>query len=319
MTAVKKPCVAVKQKQTYYNNPWGPTMTFNKTQLALSIAAATLSMAMIVPQAQAASPSVAVQVADEASQKADALQVQMQQMADQMKAMQAELDRVKATSAKAADASTKVQELDQWMASVKSTPEAASAKDNLVVVRGGWDVLNHARSNGNALANGGALSNNQNAQGYYYGAAFDYNINNDLFGLVDDTSFMIEFGVQYSQYGQGNNAITGSPSVTGIHTTSPTATDARLRINAAPKIKFMHGSRLRPWIIPVGLDINILGVPSNAVSVLGTGMQFGAGAEYDLFRGIVLGADARYHYSTSNINGTGIDGFNLGGYVGFKF
>jgi hypothetical protein len=294
-------------------------MTFNKTQLALSIAAATLSMAMIAPQALAASPSVAVQAADEASMKADALQLQMQQMSDQMKAMQAELDRVKATTAKAADASGKVQELDQWMASVKSTPEAASAKDNLVVVRGGWDVLDHSRSynvlpaNGGSLANGGLLSNNQNAQGYYYGAAFDYNINNDLFGLVDDTSFMVEFGVQYSEYGQGKNVLTN-----GV-TTSPTSTDARLRINASPKIKFMHGSKLRPWIIPVGLDINILGVPSNAVSVLGTGMQFGAGAEYDLFRGIVMGADARYHYTTGSINGTPTDGFTTGGYVGFKF
>jgi hypothetical protein len=240
-------------------------------------------------------------------------------MADQMKAMQAELDRVKATSAKAADASGKVQELDQWMASVKSTPEAASAKDNLVVVRGGWDVLNHARSGGSILADGAVLSNNQNAQGYYYGAAFDYNINNDLFGLVDDTSFMVEFGVQYSEYGKGANSLVNGTAINGVATTSPTSTDARLRINASPKIKFMHGSKLRPWIIPVGLDINILGVPSNAVSVLGTGMQFGAGAEYDLFRGIVMGADARYHYSTSNINGTGIDGFNLGGYVGFKF
>ena len=297
-------------------------MTFNKTQLALSVAAATLSMAMLAPQAQAASPSVAVQVADEASQKADALQLQMQQMADQMKAMQAELDRVKATSVKAADASNKVQELDQWMASVKSTPEAASSKDNLVVVRGGWDVLDHARAAGDGVpsyqSNGGLLSNNRNAQGYYYAAAFDFNVNNDLFGLVDDTSFMIELGLQYSEYGKGTNGLVGGPTLVAS-TSSPTSTDARLRINASPKIKFMHGSKLRPWIIPVGLDINILGVPSNAVSVLSTGMQFGGGAEYDIFRGIVLGADARYHYSTGNVNGTPTDGFTTGGYVGFKF
>jgi hypothetical protein len=310
MTTVKKPCVAVKQKQTYYNNPWGPTMTFKKTQLALSVAAATLSVAMIAPQAQAA-PS------------ADALQAQMQQMADQMKAMQAELDRVKADSAKAATASNKVQELDQWMASVKSTPEAASAKDNLVVVRGGWDVLDHARSGGNDLnniiGNGAVLSNNQNAQGYYYGGAFDFNVNNDLFGLVDDTSFQIELGFQYSEYGKGNNALTGNGSVIGVTTKSPTSTDARFRLNASPKIKFFHGSKFRPWLIPVGLEINVLGVPSNAVSVLSSGMQFGAGAEYDIFRGIVVGADARYHYSTGSINGTPTDGFTTGGYVGFKF
>ena len=97
------------------------------------------------------------------------------------------------------------------------------------------------------------------------------------------------------------------------------STDARLRINASPKIKFFHGSKFRPWIIPVGLEINILGVPSNAVSVLNSGMQFGTGAEYELFRGIVLGADARYHYATSSIDGTVTNGVSTGGYVGFKF
>jgi hypothetical protein len=294
-------------------------MTFNKTQLALSIAAATLSMAMIAPQVQAASPSVALQMADDASQKADALQTQMQQMADQMKAMQAELDRVKATTAKAADASTKVQELDQWMASVKSTPEAASAKDNLVAVRGGWEQLDHARAtNFGGLNPGGVLSSNANPSGYYFGGAFDFNVNNDLFGLVDDTSFMVELGFEYSQYGTGKNTLSATYAGGGVVNPS-TSTDARLRLNASPKIKFMHGSKLRPWIIPIGLELNILGVPSNAVSVLNSGMQFGGGAEYDIFRGIVLGTDVRYHYATSTIDGVATNGVSAGGYVGFKF
>ena len=81
----------------------------------------------------------------------------------------------------------------------------------------------------------------------------------------------------------------------------------------------MHGSKFRPWIIPVGLEMNILGTPSDAVSVLNSGMQFGGGVEYELYRGIVLGADTRYHYSTSNLDGTPTDGLNAGGYVGFKF
>jgi len=278
-------------------------MTFNKTKLALGIAAATLSIAMIAP-VQAAGP------VDDAA----ALQLQMQQMADQMKAMQAELDRVKASADKAANANNKVEELDQWMASVKHTPEAIGSKDNAIIVRGGWTQLDHARSDGNVAANGGFLSDNKNASGYYYGGAFDFNVNNDLFGFVDDTSFLVELGVEYSSFGKGVNTLS-----TSVGSTSPVSTDSRLRINASPKIKFFHGSKFRPWIIPVGLDINILGVPSNAVSVLSSGMQFGGGAEYDIFRGVLLGADARYHYSTGSVNGTPTDGFNLGGYLGFKF
>jgi opacity protein-like surface antigen len=92
-----------------------------------------------------------------------------------------------------------------------------------------------------------------------------------------------------------------------------------LRISAAPKIKFMHGSKFRPWLIPAGLDINIISPPSDAVTVLNTGMQFGGGVDYDLFRGIVLGADVRYHESFDDVDGVDTDGFSLGGSVGFKF
>ncbi|MDD1621373.1 MAG: porin family protein [Methylococcaceae bacterium] len=300
-------------------------MTFTKTQLALGITAAALSMAIVAPQAVAAE-SKADRVADATARKTEALEAQMQQMADQMQAMQAELSRVKSSSANASAANAKVQELDQWMASVKAAPaEASRTKDNLVAVRGGWSALDHARGSdlnfpANALSNGAFLSNNQNNEGYYFGGAFDFNVNNDLFGLMDGTSFGIELGIEYSQYGTGDNSLT-QVTVVNLHDSINTnrSTDARLRINASPKIKFMHDSKLRPWIIPVGMDINILGVPSNAVSVLNAGMNFGAGVDYELFRGIVIGADTRYHYSTSKIDGTPTDGFNAGGYVGFKF
>ncbi|CAD6872861.1 hypothetical protein EBB_05935 [Methylomonas sp. EbB] len=300
-------------------------MSFTNTKLALGVAAATLTMAgaFIAPQAQAAGSS-AERVADAAARKTEALEAQMQQMADQMQAMQAELSRVKSSSASSTAANAKVQELDQWMASVKSTPAQASAKDNLVAVRGGWQALDHARgSTVFPTHNGAFLSNNQNNEGFYFGGAFDFNVNNDLFGLVDDTSFAIELGIEYAQYGTGANTVSSGYYVPSLNATAITddtkATDARLRINASPKIKFMHGSKFRPWLIPVGLDINILGVPSNAVSVLNAGMNFGAGAEYDIFRGIVLGSDVRYHYSTSKLDGTPTDGFSAGGYLGFKF
>ncbi|OQW65150.1 MAG: hypothetical protein BVN35_22285 [Proteobacteria bacterium ST_bin11] len=303
-------------------------MSFTKSKLALGVAAATLTMAgaFIAPQAQAAGSS-AERVADAAARKTEALEAQMQQMADQMQAMQAELNRVKSASAGTSTANAKVQELDQWMASVKAAPAAVSSKDHLVAVRGGWTSLDQDRG-GSLVQKGSLLSNNSNNDGFYFGGAFDFNVNNDLFGLMDDTSFAIELGIEYAQYGTGQNTLTNgalTALLTSDSSTIPlnagngTATDARLRINASPKIKFMHDSKLRPWIIPVGLDINILGVPSNAVSVLNAGMNFGAGAEYDLYRGIVLGTDVRYHYATSSLDGTPTDGLNAGGYVGFKF
>lgn len=295
-------------------------MTFNKTKLALGVAATAFSLAIAAPQAFADATS-AQRTADEAAQKAQALETQLQQMSTMMQSMKAELDKVKAASENVSTANAKVQELDKWMSSVKSAPEAASAKDGLIAVRGGWEQLDSARGAGDGfgLTSGGTvLSNNINPSGFYFGGAFDFNVNNDLFGLWDDTSFQVELGVEYSQFGTGQNLLTNV--VNGNLGISPgKSTDARLRINASPKIKFFHGSKFRPWIIPVGLEINILGVPSNAVSVLNSGMQFGTGAEYELFRGIVLGADARYHYATSSIDGTVTNGVSTGGYVGFKF
>lgn len=302
-------------------------MTFTKKQLALAIAAASVSMFAMAP-VQAAE-SKAERVADEAARKAESLESQMQEMAAMMQSMQAELNRVKSTSSKSSTETAKIQELDSWMASMKSAPEASHSKDNLVAVRGGWSKLDVARGSNSgpvpALTDGALLSNNENADGFYFGGAFDFNVNNDLFGLMDGTSFGIELGVEYAQYGQGDNFVSQTyasaldPALAGVTTVENRSTDARLRINASPKIKFMHGSKLRPWIIPVGLDINILGVPSNAVSVLNAGMNFGAGVDYEIWRGIVIGADTRYHYSTSDLDGTPTDGFNAGGYVGFKF
>lgn len=296
-------------------------MTFTRTTLAMAIATA----AVIAPQVQAANRSD-----DVAARKTEALEMKLEQMQATMAAMQAELSRVKKESAEATTASAKVQELDSWMASVKSAPEGVASKDNLVAVRGGFSNLDHARG-GSLLGTdtqGSLLSNNPSNQGFYFGGAFDYNVNNDLFGLMDHTSFGIELGVEYAQYGKGTNqllgtALIGTPSTTVCGAQGSyngcRSTDSRLRLSIAPKIKFMHDSKLRPWIIPVGAEINILGVPSNAVSVLNSGMQFGAGADYELLKGIVVGADTRYHYSTSKLDGTPTDGFTTGGYVGFKF
>ena len=291
-------------------------MTFTRTTLAMAIATA----AVIAPQVQAANRSD-----DVAARKTEALEMKLEQMQATMAAMQAELSRVKKESAEATTASAKVQELDSWMASVKSAPEGVASKDNLVAVRGGFANLDHARGNTNVLADGALLSNNNSNQGFYFGGAFDYNINNDLFGLMDHTSFGIELGVEYNQFGQGENYVSNTYVQAASNASSTASTedhkalDARLRLSIAPKIKFMHDSKLRPWIIPVGAEINILGVPSNAVSVMNSGMQFGAGADYELLKGIVVGSDVRYHYSTSKLDGTPTDGFTTGGYVGFKF
>ncbi len=312
-------------------------MTKNKSKVALGVAAATITMAGAMVSPQAAAHSKAERVADATAKKTEALEMQVQQMAAMMEAMQAELSRVKAASTDATAAnSAKVQELDQWMASVKNAPVHVATKDHVFSVRGGWYHFNDGRgSTVDALGAGTGvgtdiLTSETDKDAFYYGGAIDFNMNNDLFGLMDDTSFGIELGIEYTEVGDRKTsgltqAITALDTANGGTVPGAAAnlqqsvTVNMLRINASPKIKFMHGSKFRPWLIPVGLDINIISPPSDAVTVLNTGMQFGAGAEYELLDGIVIGADGRYHHSFDDVDGVDTDGFTLGGSLGFKF
>jgi len=295
----------------------------NKTKLVLGIAAATLTMAgaLVSPQAAAGSKAHHAEVAG-VSSKIDAMEAQMQ-------AMQAEISRLRAESHRPSSSAEaeKVQELDQWMTSVKSAPVKEQTKDHLFSARGGWMHLNDNRGSTSGLGGSGIgediLTSGTDKDAFYYGGAIDFNMNNNLFGLMDHTSFLMELGVEYSELGDRkdsglDNVITTAALGQTVNL-QQSVTVNMLRINASPKIKFMHGSKFRPWLIPVGLDINIISPPSDAVTVLNTGMQFGAGAEYEILKGIVIGADGRYHHTFDDVDGVDTDGFTLGGSLGFKF
>jgi len=294
-----------------------------KTKIALSVATASLTLAGAL-----VSPQAAAQTQAEANaKKTAALEAQVNQMADMMQAMQAELSRVKTIAANAAD-TTKVQELDQWMASVKNAPVQVASKDHRFNVRGGWMHMDDNRGSTNGLAGLGygedVLTSEVDQDAFYYGGAIDFNMNNDLFGLMDGVSFGIELGIEYSELGEREqsglngalNAASGGAIPNGVQ---QDVTVNMLRVSAAPKLRFMEGSKFRPWIIPLGLDLNIISPPSDAVTVLNSGMQFGAGADYEILPGIYAGVDGRYHWTPDDVDGVDTDGFTLGGSVGFAF
>jgi hypothetical protein len=111
-----------------------------------------------------------------------------------------------------------------------------------------------------------------------------------------------------------------------------------LTLAASPKIKFnlMEG-KLRPWIMPAGLAVQIISPPSSGVTVLNPALQIGTGIEYNLLSNIWVGADFRYYFTGGDLNystkttGAGVlpAGINLGqastqglvsgAYVGFGF
>ncbi|MGJ0514668.1 MAG: porin family protein [Methylomicrobium sp.] len=324
------------------------------TPCAIAAAALTLAGVVAAPEAMARS-SKAERIAEAASNKADALEAQLQ-------AVQAELSSLRAAVNAPRD-DAKVQELDQWMQQVKSAPVKVETKDNMVFFRGGFarndnrrnDLLTGGQFGGNVIDNvlgGGAT----NRDGWYIGAGFDFSVNDDLFGLMDDTEVLAELMFEWKSFGskhfnnhpaivQGAGDAVGDPSVnpngqngplctlinyasndelgggaTGAGTANcDSVSVSQFTLAAAPKIKFMKGSNFRPWIEPIGLALHVFSPPSNGVTVFNPGIMFGAGADYKIWKDIYIGADARYHLTGGDSDGVKLDGLTAGGYLGLGF
>ncbi|TAJ26779.1 MAG: hypothetical protein EPO64_06020 [Nitrospirae bacterium] len=91
-----------------------------------------------------------------------------------------------------------------------------------------------------------------------------------------------------------------------------------LTVDVAPKLKFREGEKLRPWIIPVGLDFHVISPPSNQTNYLDIGTQHGAGIEYNFWGPLNVGLDGRYHLAANMTNTVNSYG-TVGAYVGILY
>ncbi len=328
-------------------------MILKKTKLALGIASVTLAMAgaLIAPQA----------LADTHTDK-------------QIQALQAQINQLKAqinTMATVQD--PKVQELDDWMASVKSQPIKPETKNNMVFFRGGYARNDHSRegsilTDANALNEGtggnvGGLgvttsqltgnSPNGNNDGWYFGAGLDFNVSDNLFGLIDNTALLGEITIGYKEFSQkdinraplgtaANDSATGATGTGSVPagvcggasgntaglvsngqgpygSCSSNIAVTQITITASPKIKFMADSDFSPWIIPVGFGLHVISPPSDGVTYIAPGVMFAGGADYRLWENIYFGVDGRYHLVSNTVADVDLDGWEVGGYLGFGF
>ncbi len=304
-------------------------MTFKKTKLALGLATVTFSVAgvLVAPQAFAGK-------AEAGNSKVQALESQVNQMADMLRSMQSELDAVRAESANR-----------PAPAPVESAPVRAKSKDNMVFFRGGYARMDQSRNGvsiysdvtGNQLGLG-LPGGQSDKSAWYIGAGLDFSISDDAWGLMKGTEILGEVMFEYKEFGvtQGNLLTQQPTSLAGptleaigavpAGTTTALAGGAtrsvtvnQFTLTASPKIKFLKGSAFRPWIIPVGLGIHVVSPPSESITVLNPGVMFGAGADYKIWRDIYAGVDARYHLTGSAADGVNTDGFTAGGYLGLGF
>jgi len=212
--------------------------------------------------------------------------------------------------------------------------QSSGDNGNMVFFRAGFagnasgregDILTDTLGGATALT--GVTQSNGDKDGAYFGAGFDFSLNDDLFGFHDGTEVLAEIMFEYKEYQKTNltlqplvttvNAALGSPGLSTIGG----VTVSQFTLSAAPKVKFLKGSKFRPWVIPMGFSMHVISPPSNGVTVLKPSMMFAFGADYNLWKSIYVGADFRYHVSVgeNDLDGVDTDGLTTGVSLGIGF
>lgn len=254
------------------------------------------------------------------------LEKQIQALQDQLNNLRSELQAVK--SAEPAQ-SQQVQQLDSRVSKVENETvqpvkqldnrvakvetwvqqQPPKVSGNMVFFRGGFMGLSENRGNSvfTDLYNVGGLGPNNNDSGWYAGAGFDFLLSRDTWGILPGTWALAELGVEFSSV-DSKNAVLAVPTTAATlvnGTLTPVIGNQQMlqmTVSAGPKLKFLEGSKLRPWIMPVALDFRVISPPSETSNYLDIGAQFAAGADYELIPGIKIGADFRYHLAAGLTN-----------------
>ncbi len=291
----------------------------NKKYLGVALATLTAATLVAAPQAMAKAKVAPAVVAS----KTDVLEAQVRVMQDEIASLRAQVNSARPAAATSSADSQRIQELDAWVASVKADghkAHGAKSKDNMLYFRGGYVQNDRALlATTNSAGEGSPLlgSTGGSSSGWNVGAGIDFHLNEGLFGLVDKTDLLGELDINYIDLGRYTGSVT---TAVGIPT-SATVSQSMMRLSASPKIKFLKGSAFRPWIVPVGLTLNFVSPPSqlNTISYLKPGMNFATGFDYNIWKSLYIGADARYFLATSRLDNTNVNGLTVGGQVGFGF
>lgn len=288
----------------------------NKAKLVFRVALGSLITVIVI----AAPPVFAQDV------RTQALEQALKQMERQLQALRSELNQVKSDTAKEAQKVIAIEEktikIEEKANSTKEYTRTAQEKaehaiemadiiekrmdrkSHMLFFRGGFAHSDHSR-------NGVSLTGTPDKNAWYVGAGFDWGLTKDAWGLAPKTSVASELMFEYKELGQN---VQGSSPTTGYGVNV-----SQLTLTAAPKIKFLEGNRLRPWVIPAGLAIHVISPPSAAITELVPGIMFGGGIDYRIWKSFSIGLDARYHLTGAKYDNIKIDGVTAGGYLGIGF
>ncbi len=288
----------------------------DKAQLVVRVAFGSIITVIVM----AAPPVFAQDV------RTQALEQALKQMERQLQALRSELNQVKSDTAKEAQKVIAIEEktikIEKKALDVKEYTRTAQEKadhaiemadiidkrmdrkSHMLFFRGGFAHSNHSRD-------GVSIAGTPDKNAWYVGAGFDWGLTKDAWGLATRTSVVSELMFEYKEFGQNVQGNSLAPTY-GVNV-------SHLTLAASPKIKFLEGNKLRPWIIPAGLAIHVISPPSAAITELVPGIMFGGGVDYRIWKSFSVGLDARYHLTSGKYDNIKIDGVTAGGYLGIGF
>ncbi|SET04410.1 hypothetical protein SAMN05216326_11038 [Nitrosomonas marina] len=264
----------------------------------------------------------------------------IQQLEQSLQAIQAELEKLKSENAQSAEQVRRIEQTTSQTAEKVETVQRTNTvleermepilsqveqKDRMLFFRGGFThMMNHrngATIQSQVLPIGAQDRADRN--GWYIGAGLDWNLTDDVWGIIPNTSIFAELMFEYKEFGHdisGNGAVGNVPSMLAGGELNPIhVTVNQFTLAASPKIKFFKGSKFRPWIIPAGLAIHVLSPPTESITYIQPGVQFGAGVDYHLWKNFFVGIDGRYQLTAGKIDGVNLSGMTAGGYLGIGF
>ena len=278
-----------------------------------------------------AAPQVLAQ--DAAAQRIRQLENKLQEIQNELIRMKTEsaqttrkVDQIQETSTQTTRKVEQIQETAQQQKAMKSDDVVSDVieKRTMLFFRGGFarsdEHRNGATLESRVVPLGAQEQADRNA--WYVGAGFDFQLTRDTWGLLPKTEVDAELMFEYKQFGHGvhGNALANEPSILAGAPLNPRGvTVNQFTLTAAPKIKFLHFGRFRPWIIPGGLAIHVISPPSESVTYLMPGVMFAGGAEYRIWKDFFIGADARYQLTAGSLDGSKFGGLTVGGYLDIGF
>lgn len=299
-------------------------------KLTVNFLAGSLLAASAMAAPQAVAGDAAAERIKQLEQSLQAIQVELQRMKSESAAA---AQKVKSIEQTATQTEQKINSLEEKKTALVEKVDPISQrigsditeKTRLLHFRGGFaHMMNHR--NGVSIQSQVSpvgVQDQSDKQGWYVGAGLDWGLTRDMWGLMPRTTVFAELMFEYKQFGAhvlGNGAVGNAPSVLAGGAVNPVnVTVSQFTVSASPKIKFFEGSKLRPWVIPAGLAIHVMSPPTESITVLAPGVQFGAGVDYNIWKDFFVGIEGRYHLTAGKTDNVNVSGMTAGGYVGIGF